>query len=51
MAAPSAEGCGCGSTSALPDGEPILSAPQKLNTDVKKDAGFAEPMPFVPKKN
>ena len=45
--------CGCATAAALPaEAEPILTAPQKLNSDVKKDgAGFAEQAPFVPKKN
>jgi hypothetical protein len=47
--------CGCaGAPAGAPAvaEEPILSAPQKLNAEPKKDEpGFAEPMPFVPKKN
>src|SRR5262245_17307728 len=42
--------CGCAPTGNLAaEGEPILTAPQKLAPDAKKDgAGYAEPMPFTP---
>lgn len=50
------EGCADCNTSgmpppAVPEGEPILTAPQKLDTPPAKTApGYAEPMPFTPKK-
>lgn len=56
MGAPMMEGCADCNTSgmpppALPEGEPILTAPQKLDTPPAKTApGYAEPMPFTPKK-
>ncbi len=44
-------GCDCGNPGMMAEAEPILTAPQKLTADQKKDLpGYAEPMPFTPKK-
>lgn len=57
MAPPMAAGLGCaecgsgGYVAGMPEGEPILTAPQKLVAEPKRDVpGYAEPMPFAPKK-
>lgn len=44
-------GCAGATTSMLPEAEPLLTAPAKVGTDGKPAApGYAEPMPFNPKK-